>query len=116
MQGTSRDFARNLRALADWLDSKVEFKMQSIEARAPYNEFYEKDDFIAAVKAIGSGTKGEGLMDNYLKYKSTTTPKGTEFAFEINRSKVCKLVRPAQPAEYDCEPLLSHAEEAEIGE
>ena len=29
----------------------------------------------------------------------------------IERSRICKLVRPAQPAEYECEPLLSEDEE-----
>jgi len=29
----------------------------------------------------------------------------------IERSRICRLVRPAQPAEYECEPLLSEDEE-----
>lgn len=33
----------------------------------------------------------------------------------IQRSKVCRLVEPAKPAVYECEPILAEAEEAQIG-
>jgi hypothetical protein len=114
-KGTSRDLSNNLRRLADWLDDRAEFPVENSTASCPFISYYEKDDFLAAVRAIGTGEKGVGVMDNYLRFKSTTTPEGTHFAVEINREKVCTLVTPAQPAVYDCEPLLSHAEEAEIG-
>lgn len=32
----------------------------------------------------------------------------------IERSKICRLVKPAQEAEYECEPLLSAEEEAAL--
>jgi len=114
--GTSRDFAKNLRALAEWLDARPEFPMPSVTARTPYNEYYDKDEFIQAVRALGAGKKEDGILGkDYLKFIAETTPEDTEVQIEINRVKVCKLVRPAQPAEYDCESLLNQAEEAEIG-
>jgi len=33
----------------------------------------------------------------------------------IERTEICRLVKPAQEAVYECEPLLSEAEEAQIG-
>lgn len=34
---------------------------------------------------------------------------------KIDRKSLCRLVKPAQPAVYDCDPLFSEAEEEEIG-
>jgi len=40
---------------------------------------------------------------------------GLTFDVEVARNAVCRLVKPAQPAVYDCEPLLSQEEEESIG-
>ena len=37
-----------------------------------------------------------------------------KLSFHIDRSKVCRLVTPAQPAVYECDPLLSAEEEAAL--
>lgn len=113
---TSRTLALNLRKLADWLDSKPEFPVMDVVAGPPYQSYHgNKDAFIAAVRAIGSGTKGKGVLDSYLRFEANTCPEGTEYSLQVNRESVCTLIKPAQPAVYDCEPLLSQAEEAEIG-
>lgn len=116
-KGNTRVFATNLRKLADWLDSKPEFHVERTVAELPRTCFYsEKQGFLEAIRAIGSGVKGEGLFPEYLMFTSNTTPEGVKVSVEVNRDAVCKLIKPAQtiPAEYDCEPLLSQAEEAEL--
>jgi hypothetical protein len=115
----SHTYAKNLRALADWLESKPAFPMRDVNviAKPLYVTYYgDKDSFLAAVRALGAGKKE---TDEYFKddliFRATSCPEGTEFKVHVNRSAVCRLVRPAQEAVYDCEPLLSQAEEAEIG-
>jgi len=43
-------------------------------------------------------------------------PLGGDFSywFDVERAKVCRLIKPAQEAVYECEPLLSPKEEAAL--
>lgn len=41
---------------------------------------------------------------------------GVELKFHAERNKLCKLVSPAKPAVYECDPLLSPDEDAELTE
>jgi hypothetical protein len=113
---TSHEYARKLRAVADLLEGASEFKMPAYmdgyvkEYGADNIQFHrDKELFIAAVRALPNGRKagdsntydfivGDGLLH-----------------LQVNRSAVCRVVRPAVPAEYECEPLLSPEEEAQVG-
>lgn len=105
---TSREIAANLRKLADAYDVDGYLLPPSLNAfcRA-------KDEVVALIKAIGGKfDKDMGREDDeyaFIKYKSLTIPG---FTIWIDRSRVCKLIR--QPIEWDCEPLLSPEDEAEI--
>lgn len=116
---TSHEYAKKLRAMAEMLESLPEFS-------APrYHENYIQDyglerfcyhdnkaGFLAAVKAVGSGRKKAGGNDNELTFISL----GGLLHLTVFRDAVCRVVKAAQPAVYDCEPLLSQAEEAALGE
>jgi hypothetical protein len=108
---TSHEYAKKLRIAADFFLSKPEFKLRNSPLLfASY--WADKDGFLAAVKALGKGEKkyeGESL-----KFIVTVAPDLT-FDVEVSRSAVCRLVKPAQPAEYECEPLLSQEEESSLG-
>ena len=113
---TSRDYAKKLRELADFLDNRPEFPLpdysdlhyrsRGIETLRYYSE---KAPFLAAVKAVGTVTKCADGSDFML-----VAANGL-LQLCASRESVCRLVKPAQEAVYECEPLLSQAEEAAIG-
>ena len=72
---------------------------------------YEKNDFINIVKALGSGKKIINGTDVIFE-----TIHGMRFWLTVPRDKVCKMVTPAKPAVWDCEPLLSPEDEASLGQ
>jgi hypothetical protein len=111
MTMTSKDLALHLRAIADKLESAEEFELPDYRASANISLYYwgDKLRFLKAAKALGTGTKqvrGDEYQMHYLE---------GQLRIIANRDSVCKIVRPAVPAEYDCEPLLSQMEEASLG-
>ena len=102
--------------LADYLQHHPEFAMDYPTMHIYF--WYEKEQFLSAVKAAGTGKK---IMptENYQKdyfYFVPAQPTDIDFKFVTQRNTVCRMVRPAIEAEYDCEPLLSQAEAAEVEE
>jgi hypothetical protein len=114
---TSRDYAVALREAADALDARPEFELpRYVGSNFRIENFYyyeDKDRFLAAMRALGAGTKTQD--DNYgspvLRF---TIPNG-RLSLSVSRDRVCRLVKPAQPAEYDCQPLLSPEESEQVG-
>jgi len=105
---TSRDHAKCLRELADWLDSRPEFEVPYFDRLAWLGfAYYEKDQFLAAVKALGTGKKEFG--HNEIKFVVETP--FARVSVSAPRDKVCRLIRPA---EYECDPFFSEKELAEI--
>ena len=109
---TSHELARNLRELADKLDAKPDFALPFHSD--PYLHIFfpsgQKAEFLAAAKVLG------GVKSPSVYYYALRQSCGTFYLdCSIPREAVCKLVKPAQDAVYECEPLLSQAEEAEIG-
>jgi len=102
---TSYEYAEKLKQQAEFLLARPEFPMPKYEDGKRglwYMWESSKPAFLAAVKALGPGKKE--LTDEYVKFFPTDGP----IHVYIDRKVVCKLVRPA---EYDCESLLSQAEE-----
>lgn len=105
----SHEYAMKLKELAEFLLGKPDFNMPWGEKHAYTILSYwgSKDDFLGAVRALGEGTK-EWSRDDL-----TFVPSGTDMLhLQIARSKVCRKV---QEEKWECEPLLSQAEEAQIG-
>lgn len=104
---TSHDYARRLQEQAAFLLGKPEFKTES----SPHAFFWyygDKEGFLGAVKAVGSGKKE--FTNDEVKFRPVGFPEITIYA---NRNSVCKKV---QEAVWECEPLLSAAEEEQIEE
>lgn len=112
---TSREYANRLRVIADVLEASPEFTLPNY-SDSHYKDhgidnlrFYdEKEPFLAAVRAIGNGRK---VVDE--RYYNFVVADGL-LHISVNREAVCRIVKPAQVAEYECEPLLSQAEEAQL--
>ena len=59
--------------------------------------------------------RGDGPVYEGTELKLKYTAGGLNIQAYIERDKVCTLITPAQPAVYDCTPILSQAEEAQLG-
>lgn len=103
--------AAELRRIADSLDKEPEAKIDK-----PYLFFShwaesEKQEFLNEAR----------LLPRPLQKKYTDTELTLEYDSEgarvwtkIQRNAVCRLIRPAIPAEYDCDPILSEQELQEV--
>lgn len=100
---TSHDWARELQKTAEFLLSKNEVEMGSL----PKTKFYQysnKEVFVKLVRALKPGKKVTG------NYSVDFFPSGANIELSINRDLVCRKITP----EYECVPLLSQEEDAEM--
>jgi hypothetical protein len=106
----SHDYAQALRRAADFFLSRPAFDIDSDRVYSfSYFRFYDKEQFIAAAKALGTGKKAGDDRDIEFQIKA---PGNVEITISAPRSTVCRLIRPA---EYDCDPFLSPDEEKLLG-
>lgn len=107
---TSHDYALALQRAATFFLSRPAFDIDSTRAYSfSYFRFYKKEQFLAAVKALGSGRKGGD--DKEIEFLATA-PGGVEVTVSAPRTLLCRLIRPA---EFDCDPFLSPEEEKNLG-
>jgi len=100
---TTHDWARELQQTAEFLLSREAVQLSKIpETRAWL--FSEKEVFLNLVRALKPGKKE---MDTSLV---NFFPAGAHIQLTINRDLVCRRLNP----EYECEPLLTQAEEQEL--
>lgn len=109
------ELANELRKLADAvakLDDLGNYLIPAFYFNFRYGNEEQKNGFInfARVMPKPLEKKYEG-NDFVLEYNS----EFLRIHASIERDKVCKIVKPAQPAEYECEPLLSQDEIEGIG-
>jgi hypothetical protein len=108
----AKEIAQELRRIADSLDREPE-----VELVTPMLSFYnnDKETFLASVRALP-----RPLAKDFNDHEYTLEHGRREGAVwlrtKCDRSKVCKMVKPAQPAVYDCSPLLSAEEEESLTE
>lgn len=108
----AKEVAAELRKLAEGLESDPE-----AEVSQPWITFWPgKEAFLSLARLLPRPiSKKYDANDVTLAYGS---PSGTPIYVRAvaGRTLVCRLVEPAKPAVYECEPLLSEAEEAQIGD
>lgn len=106
---SSHEYARNLQKLAEWLLARPEFEIGRYDTRSfTIFSYYDKDQFLAAVRALGAGKKK--FTDREVQFEIELP--FAEIRVDAPRDKVCRLIRPA---EYECDPFLSDSELAQIG-
>lgn len=115
---TLREIAIELRRAADALEKGGDTKVCQ-----PYLSFYceRKDEFLAVAAALPRPVYKEPDESQYalcnLPWKDGVRQwdsRSVDLTVKIARSKICKLVKEAQPAQYECEPLLSDTEEESL--
>jgi len=106
---TSHEFAVEIQEAADYLLSRPEFDVATRRTTLYLGWYYdEKEKFLAAVKALGPGKKKYTSSDVEYHVK-----QGADIQISVNRSTVCRKV---QEEMWECEPLLSPEEEAQLVE
>jgi len=104
---TSHELARRMAATADYLLSRPDFDTPCTDHSLYLGSYWDdKDAFIAAVKALGSGTKEYSGSD--LQYNAATPMR---IWTRINRNKVCRKV---QEERWECESILSAEDEVAL--
>lgn len=102
---TSHEWAKKLRETAEKLASCPEVHLSSLARASIYFWNGDKEKFLAAVRALKPGRKI--IEKDYVRF----IPDGTILELYIDRNAVCHKVQEAQ---YECEPLLSPQEDAEM--
>lgn len=102
----SHEFAAELEKAAQILKQAPAFAIEHDPVIGLYF-WCRKEAFLNAVKLLGPGTKEYSGTD--LRFR----PRRAEHLFlQINRDAVCRKV---QEEKWECEPLLSPAEEQSVG-
>lgn len=104
---TNTELASRLRLLAEVYDGK-----DDIELAHPWLSAYvsSKDEAVALVKAIGGKfDKDMGGGDVTYSTVTLTSHRIAGFTIKLPRDRVCR-----KTVTWDCEPLLSKDEEAEV--
>jgi hypothetical protein len=96
---TSHEYAERLRKISDFLLTRPSVEFGHGDKEVLY--FYGKEEFVAAVKAMGSGKKY--FSNDYFNFLCEAVP----LELYANRSTVCRKVRDA---EYECDPLFTNEE------
>lgn len=104
----SHEYGQRLVELGQFLQSRPEFDTPG-KLSLYLSYWSDKDGFLAAVRALGSGTKEveKGTLSE-VRFIPTAA---AEIQVSVSRDKVCTKV---QEERWECEPLLSTAEEAEL--
>jgi hypothetical protein len=96
----AHEVAEELRKFADCLDVEPEVAISCVHM---YQYYFTKDVFLTMAKLLP-----RPLVKNYTGESFTLSYKSEALDIDISvpRDKVCTLVKDAQPAVYNCEPLL----------
>jgi hypothetical protein len=103
---TSHEYAEDLLKTARFLLGKPEFDVNTNQPRTYFYYWTDKAAFVAAARALGSGSKE--VSNDYFDY----TPNDTLITARASRDAVCKKV---QEAKWECIPLLSTIEAELLG-
>lgn len=105
------EVANELRKLADGLDNDPN---ANIERPFIYFSHYgnsNKASFMAIAKALPRPFQKEYKDKDFeISYRG----EAIVLCVRINRDAVCRIVAPAKPAVYECDPILSEEEHAKL--
>lgn len=102
-------------------------KLAACLEKEPQTEIHQPSVYFQTY--LGTDQHRKSLFLNVVRlmprpFSKDTTENEIEIEYEtpcirvwskIERNLVCRIVEDAKPAVYECEPLLSEAEEAQIG-
>lgn len=103
------DVVKNLRVLADLLEKHGEQNILMMYAKV---WFGDKESFCSVAKDFPRPARKiyKGGETGNLDLEFGKLTDDGEISLSVPRSLICRIVVPAQPAQYECEPLLSDEE------
>ena len=106
------EVAAELRCVADALDKEPEAEVR--KAHLLFTCSFDKELFMNLARLLPKplAKKYDEVDGPFSTLAIEYETSGIWIRASVYRSAVCKILRPAQPAEYECEPLLTLAEEA----
>lgn len=109
----AHEVATELRKLADSLDQQPE-----AEVVKPWITFYghEKDSFLTTARLLPRPLKKrvEDPETRWARLRLENNTPTIDICASIEQSKTCTLITPARAAVYECDPILSPEEDAEL--
>lgn len=103
--------AAELRRIADSLDKEPEAEIQQALISFYHWSDSGKEQFLNEVRLLPHPLKKKYTDDEVaLEHEAP----GARVYAKIRRTAICRLIRPAIPAEYDCDPILSEQELQEV--
>ena len=114
---TSHELATDLAKLAEHLKQQPDLEIGTFYlTNESYNTTGEQFKAIAKSfpKPLHKRVTSYGTGESDIILESPKDGEGFTLHFRVPQNKVCKIVEPARPAVYDCEPLLTPEEEAEL--
>lgn len=115
---TALEYANGLRALAEFYEAHPDMPL-------PYPVHHvfmaDRELFLLAVKDLAEGGRVEKKADDsdssYPRFHAVRMFGPVKLNVEIDRKTICRIVRPAQPAVFECpDSLLEEAAEYTTGE
>lgn len=112
----AKEIAAELRKVADALDLNPEVNTITPDLTFWYGSGSSKEQFIATARIIPRPVKKNYPKDNqsYSRVSVDYITPALKVSTSIYRETICRIVKPAQPAEYDCELTLLDHEDAEL--
>ena len=107
---TAGAVAAELRRIADALDKEPEAEI--VKPTVWFWSYDHRASFLNLIRLIPRPIEKEYGISSLIVRKRDWP--NTQFQARVDRSVVCKIVEPAKPAVYECEPLLSDEEEATL--
>lgn len=112
------EVAAELRKLADVLDKSPDTLTSKPDLTFWYSFADDKDKFLNTARILPHPlTKNYPKDGNeYSRVSVDYESSGLRVSASIYRTSICQIIKPAQPAVYDCEFTLSVEEDAGLGE
>lgn len=113
----AKDVAVELRKLADALDVNPEQKLVVPTVAFWHHTAADKSSFLAMARMLPrpfAKKVREYSSGNDIELKHQTD--NIRICLTIPQSLTCTLIQPARPAVYDCDPILSVAEESMLSQ
>lgn len=107
---TSHEYALELKRLADEMLACPDFQLGWTHDEVTLGIGASKDELLAFAKNLHPLRKEFSEKEIELRFGSGRISA----KISANRSTACRIVKPAEPAVYECDPLLSQEEEAQV--
>ena len=114
---TSHALATDLAKMAEHLKQQPDLEIGTFYlTNESYNTTGEQFKTIAKSfpKPLRKRVTSSSTGSSDITLESPKEVTGFTLYFRVPQNKVCRVVTPARPAVYDCEPLLTPEEEAEL--